>query len=237
MARARRRLADFRDSDTMKVLRQISAGLLGCCALGAAWAQGQCGDPFRNHFGPYDYRSATKPTLDMVERIHFTPGIEIMTTPGTTTLANMAADVAYTLHVFPNHHRALITMMRLGERHKSDQPPGAKFTVECYFWRAVQYKPDDNVARLLYVQFLAKNGQKDRALGQLQEAQRQAGNNPMSAYNIGLVAYDLGAYELALAQAHAAAADGFPRKELEERLRKSGHWVEAPEVAASAASR
>lgn len=220
----------------MKAIHQISLGLAASCALSTAWAQGLCGDPFHNHFGPYDYRSATKPTLDMVERIHFTTGIEIMTTPGTTTLANMAADVAYTLHVFPNHHRALITMMRLGERHKTDRPPGAKYTVECYFWRAVQYKPDDNVARLLYVQFLAKNGQKDKALGQLEEAQRLAGNNPMSAYNIGLVAYDLGAYDLALTQARAAAANGFPRKGLEEKLRKSGHWADAPEAAASAAS-
>lgn len=199
----------------------------------AASAQSECGDPFRNHYGPFDYRTATKDNLALVERAHFTPGVETMTKPATTTYANMAADVGYTLHVFPNHHRALITMTKLGERHKTDQPPGAKFTVDCYYQRAVLYRPDDNVARLLYVQYLAKQGKQDLVLAHLQEAQRRSGDNPVSIYNIGLVAYDVGAFDIALNQAHLAAAAGYARKGLEERLRKSGHWISPPGQPAS----
>ncbi|MFY7916845.1 MAG: hypothetical protein ACOVPA_19500 [Rubrivivax sp.] len=199
-------------------------------------AQSECGNPFTNHYGPFDYRTATKENLALVERVHFTPGVETMTKPATTTYATMASDVGYTLHVFPNHHRALITMAKLGERHKTDQPPGASFTVDCYHQRAVIYRPDDNVARLLYVQFLAKQGKEDAVLAHLREAQRRAGDNLVSIYNIGLVAYDVGAFDIALNQAHLAAAAGYSRKGLEERLRKSGRWIDPPTQPASGAS-
>lgn len=220
-------------------LRVVASAVMLLAVFGVsstARAQSECGNPFVNHYGPFDYRTATKENLALVERVHFTPGVETMTKPATTTHANMAADVGYTLHVFPNHHRALITMTKLGERHKTDQPPGAKFTVDCYYQRAVLYRPDDNVARLLYVQFLGKQGKQDLVLAHLQEAQRRAGDNPVSIYNIGLVAYDVGAFDIALNQAHLAAVTGYSRKGLEERLRKSGHWISPPEQPASAAS-
>ena len=107
----------------------------------SAVAESPCGNPFVNHFGPWDYRSASAHELRTVESVHFTPGVESMTQAATTVATRMAADVGYTLHVFPNHHRALITMVRLGEKQQSPQPLGAKFTVDCYFQRAVQFRP------------------------------------------------------------------------------------------------
>ena len=193
----------------------------------AAQAVGQslCGDPFRNHFGPFDYRTAPALEKEMVEKVHFTPGVETMSTPSTTTYAAIAGDVGYTLHVFPNHHRALITMMRLGERHKSDKPPGATFTVECYFDRAIRFRPDDTVARALYAQYLVKQKRKPQAIQQLQIAAEQAKDNPISHYNIGLVYLEMDEFELALAQAHKAKSLGLEnRPKLEEALRKAGKW-------------
>ena len=101
-----------------------------CWPAAVSAQDGPCGNPFRNHFGPYDYRSASADTKALVEKVHFTPGVEAMTRPSTTTYARMAGDVAYTLHVVPNHPRALLTMMRLGERFKTDQADGAAFAVE-----------------------------------------------------------------------------------------------------------
>lgn len=191
---------------------------------------GPCGNPFRNHFGPYDYRTANADTKTMVERVHFTPGVEAMTKPGTTTYAAMAGDVGYTLHVFPNHHRALLTMQRLGEKYKTDQPEGAKFTVECYFERAVLFRPDDTVARALYAQYLVKHGRKPQALQQLAFAVEQAKDRPLSHYNLGLVYLEMGEYELALKQAHDAKRLGLEnRPQLEERLRKAGKWRDPAE--------
>lgn len=199
---------------------------------GAAQSDPQypCGNPFRNHFGPFDYRSASADTKALVEKVHFTPGVEAMTRPSTTTYARMAGDVAYTLHVFPNHPRALLTMMRLGEKFKTDQPDGASFTVECYFERAVTFRPDDTVARALYAQYLLKHGRKPQALQQLALAVEQAKDRPLSHNNLGLVYLEMGEFDLALKQAHEAKRLGLEnRPQLEDALRKAGKWRDPTE--------
>lgn len=202
-----------------------AALLLPCVAAAQDNVSSACGNPFRNHFGPFDYRSATPENKNLVERVHFTPGVESMTKPSNTTFAGMAQDVGYTLHVFPNHHRALITMTRLGERHKSDKPPGAGYTVECYYDRAVRFAPDDTVARALYAQFLVKRDRKPEALQQLAVAAEKAQDRPLSQYNVGLVYLEIAEFELALEQAHKARRLGLEnRPQLEEALRKVGKW-------------
>lgn len=183
-----------------------------------------CGNPFSNHFGPFDYRSADQATKNLVEKAHFTRGVETMTQPATTMMSTMAGDVGYTLRVFPNHHRALITMMRLGERHKTDLPPSAFFTVDCYFERAIRFRPDDTVARLLYVGYLTKLKRDELVKYHISLAQKYAGDNPMSNYNVGLVAFEAGEFKIALEQANRARELGDPRPELEQKLRKAGHW-------------
>jgi tetratricopeptide (TPR) repeat protein len=211
----------------------------------AASAQGgsaqQCGNPFANHFGPFDFRKADDATKALVEKFHFTPGIEALTRPQNTTYNEMAGDVSYTLHVFPNHPRALLTMTRLGERHKSPQPPGASFTVDCYYQRAVMFRPDDTVVRGLYATYLARNGRKPEALQQLAVARRLAADNPISNYSIGAVYFELGEFDLAVQQAHKAAALGFPSKGLENALKNAKQWREPspgnpPDSDANAAS-
>lgn len=187
---------------------------------------GGCGDVFRNHFGPFDFRTASRDHINLVERVHFTPGVETLTRPSTTMYGDMAGDIGYTLHVFPNHHRALMTLMRLGERDHSEQPKGAKFTIECYFIRAVTFRPDDTVSRSLYALYLNKHSRKEEAIRQLDAAIEHAKENPLSEYNIGMVFLELREFDRALAQAHKASAMGIARTELEEALKRAGHWQE-----------
>ncbi|EGJ09792.1 hypothetical protein RBXJA2T_05663 [Rubrivivax benzoatilyticus JA2 = ATCC BAA-35] len=206
------------------------AGLVIAAACTGAWAQvdagWECGNPFKNHFGPFDYRKADAGTKQLVEGAHFTPGVESLTKPKTTTYATMAGDVGYTLHVFPNHHRALMTMTRLGERHNSPQPPAAKFTIDCYYKRAVVYAPDDTVVRALYARYLFKQERRDEALQQLAAGAQQAGDNPLSHFNLGLVYFDIGDYDRAAEQALKARELGMPRTELIDRLKGVNKWVE-----------
>lgn len=185
-----------------------------------------CGNPFENHFGPYDYRTAPAGTKGMVERPHFPPGVETLTRPSKTMFSQMAQDVAYTLHVFPNHHRALLTMSKAALKFGKDPAPGARYTVNCYFERAVQFRPDDTVARSLYAQYLTINKREAEALRQLGIATTFAKDNPFSHYNIGLLYFDLGKHELALKQAHAAIALGYMRPDLPEKLKAINKWVD-----------
>jgi tetratricopeptide (TPR) repeat protein len=190
-----------------------------------------CG-PLKNAYGPYDYRRAPQSSKDLVEGAHFTPEVEALIRGNTST--KIAIDIDYTLRAFPNHPRALITMMRLGEKLKTDQPPGAHYTVECYFVRAIEFRPDDIVARILYATYLNKHGRADEAMRQLEAGRKVAGDDGFAHYNLGLAYLQLGAYDDAVAEAHRAEALGFPKTELKEQLVAAGKWVEPDASAASA---
>ena len=218
--------------------RRVATATLFLAAQ-AAWAQApesSCGNPFVNHFGPYDYRTAPASTKALVENIHFTSGVATLTKPATTMFGLMAQDIGYTLQVFPNHPRALLTMERAGDRFRRDPPPGANFTVECWYLRAVRYRPDDTVARGLYAQFLGRRKRIPEAVRQLDQAAEIAKDNALSLFSIGLVLVELGLHDKALPLAHRVQAMGYPRQELINALKAAGRWSEPPTAASAPAS-
>lgn len=191
----------------------------------AVHAQGDpnsCGS-LVNGYGPYDYRTQ-RIKLEVVERAHFTPKIEALIQGRLSTL--LAQDIAYTLHTSPNHHRALISLVRLGERFKSPQPQGLTRPIECYFDRAIRFTPDDTVVLVLYARFLIKHKRIAEAVHQLEAAILHANDNPLSHYNIGLAFFDSGQYDNALVQAHKALALGLESTELTDLLKAANKWRE-----------
>lgn len=175
--------------------------------------------------------------LKVVEDFHFKPHTENLIRRRGDSARSIGADLSYTLLSFPNHHRALNSMMRLAERSGREQPEGADRPVECYLRRAVRFRSDDTVARMLYVTYLIKKARKDEAMVQLAAVEENAQDNAFSLYNAGLLYADLQEWALALSMAHRAMALEFPRTELRDRLVKAGQWQEpAPEAAAAPAS-
>jgi len=207
----------------------VLAGVLSADIAVAQVSPSICGS-LSNGFGPYDYRTERGNPLNLVESAHFTPKVEALVSGNSSSTA--IGDIDYTLRAFPNHHRALISITRLTERAKSPQPPGFTRPAECYFERAVRWRPDDTVARMLYAQYLYLWKRPDEAKAQLERAAHDARDNPMTHYNIGLVYFEGGDLDHALLQAHKAYALGFTRPELRERLKQSGRWRE-PEPAAN----
>ena len=207
--------------------------LLMTCGQVHAQSLGGCGN-LENAFGPFDYRTERDIHLKLVESAHFTPSVETLIRGKSSPIGG---DLDYTLRAFPNHHRALISMMRYGERLKVSRVPSAQFDVECYFVRAVSFQPDDVVARMLYAQFLLNSKRRDDALQQLAAAQPYARDNPFTHYNLGLSFLAAEQYDQALKHAHQAMALGFPRPELKAQLQAKGQWQEPVSVdsAASAA--
>ena len=219
-----------------------SARWRALAALCAAWlwvgsAQAQLGPancgPIENAFGPFDYRTVRGSQLRLVESAHFTPSVELLIKGNAGYLGG---DLDYTLRAFPNHHRALLSMMRYGERLKVAKVPSAQYEVECYFVRAVTFQPDDAVARMLFAQYLLNAKRRDEALKQLAAAQPLAQDNPFTHNNLGLMYLAAEQYDEALKHAHKAMALGFTRTELKEQLQAKGQWrePEAPEPPASA---
>lgn len=214
--------------------RHVVAGMMAFIATAAGVAQAPastCGD-LANGYGPFDYRT-DRDKLPIVERAHFTPAVEAVMRGQSGYLGG---DLDYTLRAFPNHHRALIAVMNYGIKMKSPQPSDLRRPVECYFERALRFRPDDNVARMIYAKFLANGNRKSEALRELEVASVRAADNGLTQHNIGLIYLDLSQFDLALKQAHLAAALGFTGSVLRDQLVRAGRWQEpAPEPTASAA--
>lgn len=183
-----------------------------------------CGS-LNNAYGPYDYRK-DRDKLPIVDDHHFNSDVERLVKGASGYLGG---DIDYVLRAFPNHHRALVAMMRLGERDKTSKPTGANHTVECYFERAARFAPNDTVVRALFATFLAKAGRREDAMLQLDHATRHAADNPFAHYNIGLVYLEMKEYDKALVQAHRAIELGFPKTELATALKQAGVWRDPPD--------
>lgn len=219
--------------DPMK--RLLGAAFLACFAGAATGAPadpaslatplpraiGLCGS-LDNAYGPFDFRT-DKHKLDIVERHHFTPQVETLQ-HGIT--ASIGADLDYTLRAFPNHHRALYSMMRLADR-SAGRPKGAQYPVECYFERAIRFRPDDAQVHALYAFYLMKRKRTDEARRQLDTAAKLEPEDPQILYNIGLGYADLKEYGKSLEFAHKAYAGGVAFDGLRERLRAAGQWRDA----------
>jgi len=119
-------------------------------------------------------------------------------------------------------------MMRLGEKEKTDKPRDSQYTVECWFERAVLWRPDDSIVRMIYSTYLNGKGRGAEALKQLETASVYAKDNPFTHYNIGLHYFDMKNYERALMQAHKALTLEFNRTELRDKLQSVGKWREPP---------
>ena len=214
-----------RQRATLTTLCTVIAALASPLAI-AQQGDPSCGNPFVNGFGPHDYRVEQGQPRKIVEDYHFSQRVESLISGMSSSLGG---DIDYTLRAFPNHHRALISMMNLGARMKSPMPPGAQFSVECYFKRALQFRPDDTIARMIYAKFLATNGRKPEAIRQLEFVVQATKENGFSQYNAGLIYFEMGEFDKALLQAHRAMSLGFERPGgLKQQLQKAGKWVDAP---------
>lgn len=198
-----------------------AAALLASTSFAAQAQVTLCG-PLENAYGPFDYRT-DRSKLSIVETYHFTAEVEMLVRGRS---GNIGGDLDYTLRAFPNHHRALLSTMRYGERTKLLQPPSMQYSIDCYFDRAIRFRPDDTVVRVMFAGHLRKTGRTEQAAAQLAAATEYAGDNPFSHFNIGLAYLELGRDEEARTRALQARALGFPRTELVDALKAKGKWIE-----------
>ncbi len=203
-----------------KIVLAMAAFLLAtpASAVPSLSASG-CGS-LENHFGPLDYR-VDKKSLPRVERAHFTPNIENLSSGNTGALGG---ELDYTLRAFPNHPRALMAMLRLGLRDHTDRPVGARYTVECWMIRAEAFRDDDPMVKMIYGVYLLKKGRAQEAVEKLEAADALSQNNANLYYNLGLAYMRLGRYQDALRNAHKAYALGFPLHGLRAQLERAGQW-------------
>lgn len=171
-----------------------------------------------------DYTNpADRDKLKVVEQFHFTPTVERLERGQS---GSIGGDLSYTLEHFANHHRALAALARLAVHEKSARPRGARLAVDCYFGRAIAYRPDDSRVRAIFGGYLLALGQEDAALAQLEEAARLAPRDATNQYNLGLLYVRRKEYPKAREAARQAYDLGFPLPGLRSKLAAAGQWQE-----------
>jgi hypothetical protein len=195
---------------------------------GSALAE-DCGS-LQSHYGPFDFR-VNRDKLPIVENFHFSPKVQALVAGDTA--ATPARDIEYVLKTFPNHPAALVALTRWARIKKSHHPSDQKYSMDCHFERALRFRSDDTVVRMLFAQWLSQTQRKPQALKQLTLVDPKG--NPQTTANLGLLYAEMAEYELALEKAHAVQAMGYPSAALRAALVKAGRWNE-PSTTSPAAS-
>ncbi|TAK65184.1 tetratricopeptide repeat protein [Methylobacter sp.] len=184
-------------------------------------------------FGPYDYTNPSHKNgkiggggdtaLSIVERAHFPPDTENLTK---SVFGSFLGDFDYTLRAWPNHHRALLSLVRFQlEVNKKIRKPEKPFSsVECYFQRAINFSPNDSATYSLYAYYLTKIGQFQQAQQQYERALKIASNSSKVEYAYALLLIELKQYDHALEHAKRAYQLGSPPLGLKKKLSSLGIW-------------
>lgn len=193
---------------------------------------------YRNRgWGPLDYNDPIQQQrqkgsgLDLVESAHFTERVRTLKSGNTSQTPG--GDLSYTLWAFPNHHQALLTLIDYTLKSNSDQPPEMIYTAECYFNRAVQWRPDDAKTRIVYGIYLYKRNKIAESITQFSEAARLDPDSGNAYYNLGLAYIKNNDYEQALKAAHTAYSLGIRLEGLKNKLASAGRWKDPAPTAAS----
>ena len=186
--------------------------------LASAQAVPGCGNlQSQGQFGPFDYYDpeAKGVSLSLVEGRHFTPEVEQLVR-GKTSVSPIE-DLDYTLRAFPNHPRALNAVARWALQGGSFQTAMVP-SADCYFRRAIAFRPEDAIAHMLFGTYLWKRGKDSEAAIQYEEAFRLAPTSAEVNYNAGLFFLKQG--DLARAKKHAevAYAGGYPLPGLRNKI-------------------
>lgn len=210
-----------------------------CAPLPSAQAQVSaelCGPLYKPPAAaPWDYRR-DKHFHALVENAHFTAQVENLIKGDTGN--KVGPDIDYTLYRFPNHPRALMAVIRLGQKFPDPRTELLPRPVECYFERGIRFAPDDLVVRMLYARFLHGVSRIPEALKQLALVESKAEGNPLTYRSLGLLYLEMQEYEKALEQAWRLEVLAPGVTTLRDALVKAGRWREpaVPSADASSAS-
>jgi tetratricopeptide (TPR) repeat protein len=178
-------------------------------------------------YGPYDYSKRhliPAKNLNIVEEYHFTPNVENLISGSSS--GTPYGDLDYTLRAWPNHHRALLSLIRyqLEVIKKIRKDKSIKIHPECYLQRAIHFSPEDPMPYSLYGYYLSKVGQDKNAEKFYKKALELSPNNPKIEYSYALLLIDLKRTSEAVEIAKKAYLHGRPPEGLKNRLKKIGAW-------------
>ena len=160
--------------------------------------------------------------ISQIESHHFDARVESLVRGMTSRFPG--PDIEFLVRYSPNHHRGLAALVRLSLRDKTPKPVGVDIPVECYLLRALEFKPSDVEVHKIYGTYLARLGRDPEALARFEHAEKLSPDDPVIAYNIGLVLTEKRDFERARLYAQKAYAGGVQLPGLREKLTRQGQW-------------
>ncbi len=190
-------------------------------ALRHAQAAPEC-EPFTWQEEKLDFTAAKDQLrISQVEQHHFDLETESLIRGMT---GPPGGDINFLVRYSPNHHRGLAALVRLSLRDKTPKPNGVKIPVECFLLRALEFKPDDVEVLKIYGTYLARLDRNPEALARFEQAEKLAPEDPVIAYNMGLLLTENRDFERARAYAKKAYASGIQFPGLKDKLARAGQW-------------
>lgn len=214
------------------------AGVTICWASNGSASERDCG-PLKNYndFGPFDYQDPQNrdPTgadpmgrIKRVENVHFRDDMKAVNLKR-YSVERLSGEFVYTLRVFPNHPEALHALSRLEKLAGGKLPQNAvspftpKISADCFFDRAIRFRPEDPHVRYMHAIHLHDRKQYAEAREAYALAEKLGMENPNFHYNYGLVLADLKEWETAREYARKAYSAGFHLEGLRRRLTEAGY--------------
>jgi Flp pilus assembly protein TadD, contains TPR repeats len=156
--------------------------------------------------------------ISKVEEYHFTPDVESLRRGST---GQLPSDLVYTLRHIPNHYRALAAYATWEGRYPN-RARGQYRTAECYFQRAISFRPSDSQLHMLFGVYLQRAGRTEDARGEYARAEEMGLASAELYYNRGLLEFQEGDYDLSRKYAKRAYDSGFPLPGLRNKLASKG---------------
>jgi len=178
-------------------------------------------------YGPFDYleRGRFKNELQLVEMAHFTSGIENLSNGNEG--GSIEGNLNYTLRAWPNHPRALLSVIRLQLNINKKLSKGPLETPpECYLQRAIYFSPDDTSSYSLYGYYLKQLGRLEDAAKYYEKAVKLSPKDAKIAYSFSLLLIDLKRYEEAVKYAKIAYSNPRAPQKLKQLLKSQGVWAD-----------
>lgn len=192
--------------------------------VGATLKGRACNGGVNPYYGPYNYINPEhfNKKLEVVEVFHFTPKVE--TLAGGESSGTAAGDIYYTLLSFPNHHRALYSLIQMKMQGHEKWMADAKMPpVECFFQRAMEFEPEDHVVPLLFGVYLQQIGNPEKALDYFKHSAKLGPRDPEPHYNIALYYFKKKNYKKSAEYAKKAYELNYPLPTLKRKLSKLGY--------------
>lgn len=217
----------------------LALALPGQAAAGVA----DCGE-LKNFedIGPWDYAdpSSSAPTgenpmgrIKRVENVHFNPSMRNLDLRR-YKVDRLTAEIHYTLRVFPNHPWALNSLSRLEKMNGGKLPQNSvtaftpRITADCFFDRALRFRPDDKAVHLVYGLHLHQRGKIKEALEHYELSEKLGEDSANLHYNLGLAYAEVKNWDKAAKHGQLAYDAGLTLPALREKLEKAGYKLTQP---------